>query len=217
MKKKLELTLDQAKSIYKSADASVKEILEANFEKMNLIGRPLGVWCLTKDRKAVKAEDWNSKDVCIGVGVITEKASFTIHLEPQAALPFGSTDIEKYDDIVYNKETYDNIGATASIVDTHRGVKGKMWDNDKFPFIGAPAAEDCLKLSGALPTLATAKEIAANIKAINEAMLVVGGSVVCGWLWTSTIKKENHFAFVVVTLYGYVGNAVRDNLGYARA
>lgn len=217
MKKTLELTLQQAQDIYKSADASVKEILEANFGKMDLIGRPLGVWCLTKDRKAVKAEDWNSKDVCIGVGVITEKTSFTVHLEPQAALPFGSADIEKYDDIVYNKETYDNIGATASIVDTHRGVKGKIWDNDKFPFIGAPAAENCLKLSGALPTLATAKEIAANIKAINEAMLVVGGSVVYGWLWTSTIKKENHFAFVVDTNNGDVCNEGRNYYNYARA
>ena len=216
MKKKLELTLDQAKSIYKTADASVKEILEANFGKMNLIGRPLGVWCLTKDRKAVKAEDWNSKDVCIGVGVITEKTSFTVHLEPQAALPFGSTSVEEYDDIVYDEQTYDNDIATGCISSAHLDVKGNIWNDEKFPFIGAPAADYCFKQNGALPTLATAKEIAANIKAINEAMLVVGGSVVCGWLWTSTIKK-NHFAFVVSTTSGNVNYEYRDYFNFARA
>lgn len=217
MKKTLELTLQQAQDIYKSADASVKEILEANFGKMNLIGRPLGVWCLTKDRKAVKAEDWNSKDVCIGVGVITEKTSFTVHLEPQAALPFGSTSVEEYDDIAYDEQTYDNDIATGCISSAHLDVKGNIWDDEKFPFIGAPAADYCFKQNGALPTLATAKEIAANIKAINEAMLVVGGNVVCGWLWTSTIKKENHFAFVVITTYGRVINDYRNYSNYARA
>lgn len=83
MKKTLELTLKQAQDIYKTADASVKEILEANFGKMDLIGRPLGVYCLTKDRRAVKAEDWDSKDTSIGVGVVTENTSFIVHLEPQ--------------------------------------------------------------------------------------------------------------------------------------
>ena len=61
MKKTLELTLQQAQSIYKTADASLKEILEANFGEKNLIDRPLGVWCLTKDRRAVKAEDWKKE------------------------------------------------------------------------------------------------------------------------------------------------------------
>lgn len=218
MKKTLELTLKQAQDIYKTADASVKEILEANFGKMDLIGRPLGVWCLTKDRRAVKAEDWDSKDTSIGVGVVTENTSFIVHLEPQAALPLGSTDVEKYyNDIVYDTTTYDNLRATIAIANAHEGKKGKMWNNDKFPFVGAPAAEYCLKKLAALPTLATAKEIAANIKAINEAMLVVGGAVVCGWLWTSTIKKDNHCAFVVSTTYGDVYYGYRINLNYARA
>lgn len=217
MKKTLELTLKQAQDIYKTADASVKEILEANFGKMNLIGRPLGIWCLTKDRRAVKAEDWDSKDTSIGVGVVTENTSFIVHLEPQVALPLGSTDVEKYDDIVYDTTTYDNRKATIAIANAHDGKKGKMWNNDKFPFVGAPAAEYCLKKSAALPTLATAKEIAANIKAINEAMLVVGGAVVCGWLWTSTIKKNNHCAFVVDTFNDYVSYEDRSNYNYARA
>ena len=214
MKKTLELTLKQAQDIYKTADASLKVILEANFGKMNLIGRPLGVWCLTKDRRAVKAEDWDSQDTSIGVGVVTENTSFIVHLEPQAALPLGSTDVEKYDDIVYDTTTYDNRKATIAIANAH---EGKMRDNDKFPFVGAPAAEYCLKKLGALPTLATAKEIVANIKAINEAMQVVGGAVVCGWLWTSTIKKDNHCAFVVITYNGYVNNDLRINYYTARA
>ena len=217
MKKTLELTLKQAQGIYKTAEASVKEILEANFGKMNLIGRPLGVWCLTKDKRAVKAEDWEKEYEPLGVGVITKETSFIVHLEPQAALPFGSTSVEEYDDIVYDTETYDNITATDCIDDAHDGVQGSIWGDDKYPFVGSPAAEYCLKQGGALPTLATAKEIAANIKAINEAMLVVGGAVVCGWLWTSTIKKDNHSAFVVSASYGDVGSEDRDNDYCARA
>ncbi len=82
MKKTLELTLKQAQDIYKTAEASVKEILEANFGKMNLIGRPVGVWCLTKDKRAVKAEDWGKEYEPLGVGVVTKETSFIVHLEP---------------------------------------------------------------------------------------------------------------------------------------
>lgn len=217
MKKTLELTLKQAQDIYKTADASVKEILEANFGKMNLIGRPLGVWCLTKNKKAVKAEDWEKEYEPLGVGVITKETSFIVHLEPQAVLPFGSTSVEEYDDIVYDTETYDNMAATNCIDDAHEGVQGSMWDNDKYPFVGSPAVEYCLKQGGALPTLATAKEIAANIKPINEAMVTVGGAVVCGWLWTSTVKKDDHSAFVVSTFSGDVGSEYRLYYNYARA
>jgi hypothetical protein len=92
-----------------------------------------------------------------------------------------------------------------------------VWDNDKLPFVGAPAVAYCLKQGGYLPTLATAKEIAANIKSINEAMLAIGGYVVCGWLWTSTIKKSNSCAFVVNTSNGSVLYGSRFNYIYARA
>lgn len=217
MKKTLELTLQQAQSIYKTADASLKEILESNFGKKNLIGRPLGVWCLTKDNKAVKPEDWKSEYEALGVGVITDKTAFMVLPTPQVALPFGSTSVEEYDDVVYDEKTYDSAAATDCIAEAHRGVDGEVWDNDKFPFVGAPAAEYCLKQGGYLPTLATVKEIAANIKSINEAMLAIGGYVVCGWLWTSTIKKSNSCAFVVTAIYGDVYNADRDLLNYARA
>lgn len=217
MKKTLELTLQQAQGIYKTADASLKEILESNFGKKNLTGRPLGVWCLTKDNKAVKAEDWKEEYEALGVGVITGKTAFIVLPTPQAALPFGSTSVEKYDDIVYDKETYDNAEATDCIDEAHSGVEGKVWGDDKHPFVGAPAAEYCLKQGGYLPTLATAKEIAVNIKSINEAMLAIGGYVVCGWLWTSTVKKSNSCAFVVYTRLGDVSNEGRFNGNYARA
>lgn len=217
MKKTLELTLQQAQSIYKTADASLKEILESNFGKKNLIGRPLGVWCLTKDNKAVKPEDWKSVYEALGVGVITDKTAFIVLPTPQAALPFGSTSVEEYDDIVYDEETYDSAAATDCIDEAHSGVNGKVWDNNNLPFVGAPAAEYCLKQGGYLPTLATAKEIAANIKSINEAMLAIGGYVVCGWLWTSTIKKSNSCAFVVSTLNGTVYYETRDTIYSARA
>lgn len=217
MKKKLELTLDQAKIIYKTADAGLKEILEANFGKNNLIGRPIGVWCLTDNNQAIKAEDWRNQYRCIGVGVVTDKTAFILSLVPQAALPFGSTNVEKYDDVVYDTESYDNAAATDCIIEAHEDEVGKMWNNDKFPFKGAPAAEYCVKQGGALPTLATVKEIAANIKDINEAMMAVGGAVVCGWLWTSTVQKCNNCAFVVDTINGYVYGVNRDYISYARA
>jgi hypothetical protein len=217
MKKKLELTLDQAQSIYKTADAGLKEILEANFGKTNLIGRPIGVWCLTDNNQAIKAEDWRNQYRCIGVGVVTDKTAFILSLVPQAALPFGSTNVEKYDDVVYDTGSYDNAAATDCIIEAHEDEVGKMWNNDKFPFKGAPAAEYCVKQGGALPTLATAKEIAANIKDINEAMMAVGGAVVCGWLWTSTVQKCNNCAFVVDAPYGDVINDYRDNISNARA
>lgn len=216
MKKTLELTLKQAQDIYKTADASVKEILEANFGKSKLLGSPIGVWCLTKDKKAVKAEDWKDGYEPIGVGVVTEETSFIVHLEPQAALPFGSTSVTKYPDIVYDTETYNNEDATLAIRLLHQGVKGKVWDNDKHPFVGAPAAEYCNSCGGALPTLATAKVIANNIKDINEAMMAVGGAVVCGWLWTATVKKESGCAFVVHSSNGNVYCDDRRTL-YARA
>jgi hypothetical protein len=217
MKKKLELTLDQAQSIYKTADAGLKEILEANFGKNNLIGRPIGVWCLTDNNQAIKAEDWRNQYRCIGVGVVTDKTAFILSLVPQAALLFGSTNVEKYDDVVYDTESYDNAAATDCIIEAHEDEVGKMWNNDKFPFKGAPAAEYCVKQGGALPTLATAKEIAANIKDINEAMMAVGGAVVCGWLWTSTVQKCNNYAFVVLPHNGYVDYENRINSTNARA
>ena len=92
-----------------------------------------------------------------------------------------------------------------------------MWNNEKFPFKGAPVAEYCVRQGGALPTLATAKEIAANIKDINEAMMAVGGAVVCGWLWTSTLKKDSKCAFVVNTYSGDVSNEDRYFINIARA
>ena len=217
MKKTLELTLKQAQDIYKTADVSVKELLEVNFSKRELIGRPIGVWCLTKDKKAVKAEDWKDGYEPIGVGVVTQDTAFIVHLEPQAALPFGSTDVKSYADVVYDTETYDNLTATASILLSHNGVKGKLWEDDKFPFVGSPAAEYCIMQNGYLPTLATAKVIAKNIKEINEAMMTVGGAVVCCWLWTATVKKEGKCSFVVSTSNGDVSNAYRGIHNYARA
>lgn len=218
MKKTLELTLQQAQDIYKTADASLKDILEANFGKKNLVGRPLGVWCLTTDKKAVKPDDWDSnRHKPMGVGVITENTAFIVLPAPQAALPFGSTDVEKYDDIVYDEETYDNAAATDCIDTVHQDIEGFVYDDKRFPFVGAPAVEFCIQQGGALPTLATAKEIASNIGAINEAMRIIGGAVVCGWLWTSTVKKSNNCAFVVGTCNGLVYDANRCSLNYARA
>ena len=217
MKKTLELTLKQAQDIYKTADVSVKELLEVNFSKRELIGRPIGVWCLTKDKKAVKAEDWKDGYEPIGVGVVTQDTAFIVHLKPQATLPFGSTDVKGYADVVYDTETYDNLTATASILLSHNGVKGKMWEDDKFPFVGSPAAEYCIMQNGYLPTLATAKVIPKNIKEINEAMMTVGGAVVCGWLWTSTVKKESKRSFVVYTHDGDVDSVNRLSSNDARA
>ena len=217
--KTLKLTLQQAQSIYKTADADVKTLLETNFGKKELIGRPLGVWCLSKDKRAFKASEWNKTLSPLAVGVVTENTSFMVHLQAQAALPFGSTDVTEYDDIAFDTTTFENEQATQAIIEAHSEVKGYVWDNDKFPFYGAPAAEYCDSLDGCLPTLATAKELQANIKAINEAMLEMGGDVVCGWLWTSTLKKsgDSIFAFVVTMNLGHVSSEDRLNTSNARA
>ena len=217
--KTLKLTLQQAQRIYKTADADVKTLLEANFGKKELIGSPIGVWCLTKDKRAIKAEDWNKNLSPLAVGVVTENTSFMVHLQAQAALPFGSTDVTEYDDIAFDTTTFENEQATQAIIEAHSEVKGYVWGDDKFPFYGAPAAEYCDSLDGCLPTLATAKELQANIKAINEAMLEMGGDVVCGWLWTSTLKNsgDSIFAFVVSMNYGYVDNDYRSTNRNARA
>ena len=217
--KTLKLTLQQAQRIYKTADADVKTLLEANFGKKELIGSPIGVWCLTKDKRAIKAEDWNKNLSPLAVGVVTENTSFMVHLQAQAALPFGSTDVTEYDDIAFDTTTFENEQATQAIIEAHSEVKGYVWGDDKFPFYGAPAAEYCDSLDGCLPTLATAKELQANIKAINEAMLEMGGDVVCGWLWTSTLKNsgDSIFAFVVNMSYGNVSNDYRYLNNYARA
>lgn len=217
--KTLKLTLQQAQRIYKTADADVKTLLEANFGKKELIGSPIGVWCLTKDKRAIKAEDWNKNLSPLAVGVVTENTSFMVHLQAQAALPFGSTDVTEYDDIAFDTTTFENEQATQAIIEAHSEVKGYVWGDDKFPFYGAPAAEYCDSLDGCLPTLATAKELQANIKAINEAMLEMGGDVVCGWLWTSTLKNsgDSIFAFVVYMCGGLVGNEDRNHINTARA
>lgn len=217
--KTLKLTLQQAQSIYKTADADVKTLLEANFGKKELIGRPLGIWCLSKDKRAFKASEWNKNLSPLAVGVVTENTSFMVHLQAQAALPFGSTDVTEYDDIVFDTTTFENEQATQTIIEAHSEVKGYVWGDDKFPFYGAPAAEYCDSLDGCLPTLATAKELQANIKAINEAMLEMAGDVVCGWLWTSTLKKSGDgiFAFVVNMDNGSVSYGNRDLNYGARA
>lgn len=216
MEKTIKLSSEDARRIYKTADESLKRVLELNFGK-TLFSRPLGVWCLTKDKKAVKAAEWNDSYTPLAVGVVTDDTAFMVHLEPQAAVPFGSTDVKEYDDIVYNTETFDNCAATSAIFLAHNGVKGIMWGDNKFPFIGSPATAYCAKCGGDLPTLATAKVIAEHITDINKAMSQMGGYVVCGWLWTSTLKKDNNTAFVFNTYFGDILTEDRDYVFNARA
>lgn len=216
MEKTIKLSLDDARRIYKTADESFKKALEINFGK-SLFSRPLGVWCLTKDKRAVKATEWNDSYTPLAVGVVTDDTAFMVHLEPQAAVPFGSTDVKEYDNIVYDTETFDNCAATSAISLAHNGVKGIIWGDNKFPFIGSPATAYCAKCGGDLPTLATAKVIAEHITDINKAMFQMGGHVVCGWLWTSTLKKDSNTAFVVSTSYGNVYYGRRSYYSSARA
>lgn len=210
MEKTIKLSSEDARRIYKTADESFKRVLELNFGK-TLFSRPLGVWCLTKDKKAVKAAEWNDSYTPLAVGVVTDDTAFMVHLEPQAAVPFGSTDVKEYDDIVYDTETFDNCAATSAIFLAHNGVKGDMWNDSRYPFEGSPATAYCAKCGGDLPTLATAKVIAEHITDINKAIFQMGGYVVCCWLWTSTLKKDNNTAFVVST---YDGNVSYEDRNY---
>ena len=188
--------------------------------------RPLGVWCLTENYRAIKPMEWekqNNGEQCIGIGVITDKTAYIVSLIPTPSLPLGSTKVKEYPDICYDKETYDNEAVTEAFLEAQTSCEEDVcyWAGDKrFPYIDCPAIDNLPApimssfgtISWVLPTLATMKDIASHIGDINAAIFAVGGIVVSPYFhWTCTVNKEvKECAFVVNSYNGCVCNFIMN-------
>ena len=182
--------------------------------------RPLGVWCLTENYRAIKTTEWESKnngEHCIGIGVVTEQTAYIVSLSPCQSLPLGSTKVTDYPAICYDKETYDNEAVTSAFLEAQCNGKEDVnywYDDKRFPYRDCPAI-DLLPdpivnsfgvISWVLPTLATMKDIAQRIVDINAAIFAVGGMVISPYYhWTCTVNKDDkECAFVVSARDGNV-------------
>lgn len=221
-----------------------QEIAAANSCKCNAITdeecsdkavapRPLGVWCLTENYRAIKPMEWekqNNGEQCIGIGVVTEKTSYIVSLIPTPSLPLGSTKVKEYPDICYDKETYDNEAVTEAFLEAQTSCEDDVfyWVDDKrYPFRDCPAIDNLPApitssfgtISWVLPTLATMKDIASRIGDINAAIFAVGGIVISPYYhWTCTVKKgDKESAFVVRSCSGTVNDYYMYNLNLVRA
>lgn len=195
--------------------------------------RPLGVWCLTENYRAIKPEDWesmNNGEHCIGIGVVTEQTAYIVSLSPCQPLPLGSTKVTDYPAICYDKETYDNEAVTSAFLEAQANCKEDVsyWADDKrFPYRDCPAidllpdpiANSFGVICWVLPTLATMKDIAQRIADINAAIFTVGGMEISPYShWTCTVNEDDkECAFVVHTEYGSVFNNDINYTGSVRA
>ena len=182
--------------------------------------RPLGVWCLTENYRAIKPTEWekqNNGEQCIGIGVVTDKTAYIVSLMPTPSLPLGSTKVTEYPDICYDKETYNNEAVTEAFLEAQTSCEEEVsyWADDKrYPYRDCPAIDNLPApitssfgtISWVLPTLATMKDIASRIGDINAAIFAVGGIVISPYYhWTCTVKKDDkESAFVVGSSHGSV-------------
>lgn len=195
--------------------------------------RPLGVWCLTENYRAIKPTEWEDKnngEHCIGIGVVTEQTAYIVSLSPCQSLPLGSTKVTDYPAICYDKETYENEAVTSAFLETQANGKDEVsyWADDKrFPYRDCPAidllpdpiANSFGVISWVLPTLATMKDIAKRIADINAAIFAVGGMAISPFYhWICTVNEDNkECAFVVDTNDGYVNDNCMNYCYYVRA
>lgn len=195
--------------------------------------RPLGVWCLTENYRAIKPTEWEDKnngEHCIGIGVVTEQTAYIVSLSPCQSLPLGSTKVTDYPAICYDKETYDNLAVTNAFLEAQVNCKEDVsyWCDDKrFPYRDCPAidllpepiANSFGVIGWVLPTLATMKDIAQRIVDINAAIFAVGGMVISPYYhWTCTVNQDDkECAFGVGTSSGGVGGDDMAYDGYVRA
>lgn len=222
----LKITEAQAKELYNDSSASLKKLLEEHFGKITFKEKPQGVWILTEDRRALSVDAYESlkdKPLPIGVGVSTKETEFIVSPFTSQVLPFGAKSVTDYDDVAYDKETYDNEAATDAIRKAHQGVEFNVWDDERFPACGAPAAnscpDDCFGLRWSLPTLATLRVIAREVASINKALYAAGLPILIpGWHWSSTVNIEDkQSAFVVLLDNDRVGDSIQNYDYYVRA
>ena len=182
--------------------------------------RPLGVWCLTENYRAIKPMEWekqNNGEQCIGIGVVTDKTAYIVSLMPTPSLPLGSTKVTEYPDICYDKETYNNEAVTEAFLEAQASCEEDVcyWADDKrFPYRDCPAIDNLPApimssfgtISWVLPTLATMKDIASRIGDINAAIFAVGGIGLSPYYhWTCTVNKgDKECAFIVYSCNGNV-------------
>ena len=183
--------------------------------------RPLGVWCITENYRAIKPTEWEKQangEQCIGIGVVTGKTAYIVSLMPTPSLPLGSTKVTEYPDICYDKETYNNEAVTEAFLEAQTSCEEDVfyWADDKrFPYRDCPAIDNLPApitssfgtISWVLPTLATMKDIASRIGDINAAIFAVGGIVIFPYYhWTCTVNKDDkESAFIVNSSSGDVG------------
>lgn len=187
-----------------------------------VIPRPLGVWCLTENYRAIKPTKWkeqNNGEQCIGIGVVTDKTAYIVSLMPTPSLPLGSTKVTEYPDICYDKETYDNEAVTEAFLEAQASCEEDVfyWAGDKrFPYRDCPAINNLPApimssfgtISWVLPTLATMKDIASRIGDINAAIFAVGGIVISPYYhWTCTVNKDDKES-------AFVGSSGSGNVSY---
>ncbi len=224
--KTLKITEAQAKELYNDSSASLKKLLEEHFGNLAFTQRPIGIWILTEDKMALTPEVFKAMDnkpLPIGVGVSTKETAFIVSPFTTQTLPFGAKSVTDYDDIVYDKETYDNEAVTDAVRRAHNGVEFNIWGDDRFPACGAPAADscpdECFGLRWVLPTLATLKVLCREIKGVNKALYAAGLPVaLTGWHWSSTVNQQDKdSAFVVDLFSGNVYGSYQNCRNYVRA
>ena len=211
-----------AQEIAKAFSCKCNAITDEECSDKAVAPRPLGVWCLTENYRAIKPMEWekqNNGEQCIGIGVVTDKTAYIVSLMPTPSLPLGSTKVTEYPDICYDKETYDNEAVTEAFLEAQTSCEEDVfyWADDKlFPYRDCPAIDNLPApimssfgtISWVLPTLATMKDIASRIGDINAAIFAVGGIVISPYYhWTCTVNKDDtESAFIVDSSLGYVND-----------
>lgn len=222
-----------AQAIAAANSCKCNAITDDECSAKEVASRPLGVWCLTENYRAIKPTEWemqNNGEQCIGIGVVTDKTAYIVSLMPTLSLPLGSTKVTEYPDICYDKDTYDNEAVTEAFHEAQTSCEEDVfyWANDKrYPFRDCPAIDNLSApimssfgtISWVLPTLATMKDIASRIGDINAAIFAVGGIVVSPYYhWTCTVKKDDkESAFIVSSNFGGVYVNYMDNNNNVRA
>lgn len=222
----IKITQQELIELYANSSEETQVSLRTIFGAETFVSRPLGVWIITEDQKELTVEAYkalDNKPLPIGVGVSTPEASFIVSGLPTVVLPFGAKSVRNYDAVAYDKDTYDNDAATDAICKAHKGIQFNIWDDDRFPAVGAPAADYCpddwAGIKWSLPTLATTKIISREVGNINAALAAAGLPVLLpGYHWTSTVNRDNEdTAFVVHLCYGGVSNRGMNYYYFVRA